>query len=70
MMEHTTKDGSPKLVTKCSYPLTAVGAVKRVYTNLAVIDITDAGFVVRDMAPGITLETLQARTEAKLHLPA
>ena len=55
---------------RCSYPLTAVGAVKRVYTNLAVIDVTDRGFVVLDMAPGITLEALQARTEAKLHLPA
>ena len=69
MMEHTTKDGTPKLVTKCSYPLTAVGAVKRVYTNLAVLDVTDRGFVVLDMAPGITLDALQARTEAKLHLP-
>jgi 3-oxoadipate CoA-transferase beta subunit len=69
MMEHTTKDGTPKLVAQCSYPLTAVGAVKRVYTNLAVLDITDRGFVVLDMAPGVTLDALQARTEAKLHLP-
>jgi 3-oxoadipate CoA-transferase beta subunit len=69
MMEHTTKDGTPKLVRKCSYPLTAVGAVKRVYTNLAVIDVTPRGFEVLDMAPGLTLEALQARTEAKLHLP-
>ena len=44
--------------------------MKRVYTNLAVIDVTELGFVVRDMAPGVTLEALQARTEAKLHLPA
>jgi len=70
MMEHTTRQGSPKLVHRCSYPLTAVGAVKRVYTNLAVLDVTEHGFVVVDMAPGTTLETLQARTEAKLHLPA
>ncbi len=69
MMEHTAKDGSPKLVRRCSYPLTAVGAVKRVYTNLAVLDVTEHGFVVADMAPGITLEVLQARTEAPLHLP-
>jgi 3-oxoadipate CoA-transferase beta subunit len=70
MMEHTTKDGTPKLVQTCSYPLTALGAVKRVYTNLAVIDITPRGFEVVDMAPGMTLEALQARTEAKLHLAA
>jgi 3-oxoadipate CoA-transferase beta subunit len=67
MMEHTTKDGTPKLVRACSYPLTAVGAVKRVYTNLAVIDVTPRGFEVIDMPPGMTLEALQARTDAKLH---
>ena len=67
MMEHTTKDGTAKLVRKCTYPLTALGAVKRVYTNLAVIDITSHGFEVVDMAPGLTFEALQARTEAKLH---
>jgi 3-oxoadipate CoA-transferase, beta subunit len=69
-MEHTTKDGTPKLVTKCTYPLTAPGAVKRVYTNLATIDVTEQGFVVLGMAPGLAFENLQARTEAKLHLPA
>jgi 3-oxoadipate CoA-transferase beta subunit len=67
MMEHTTKDGTPKLVRKCSYPLTALGAVKRIYTNLAVIDVTPRGLEVIDMAPGMTLEALQSRTEAKLH---
>jgi 3-oxoadipate CoA-transferase, beta subunit len=70
LMEHTTKDGTPKLVRKCTYPLTAPGAVKRIYTNLATIDVTDLGFVVLGMAPGLSLEDLQARTEAKLHLPA
>lgn len=69
LMDHTTKDGTPKLVHRCTYPLTAVGAVKRVYTNLAVVDVTERGFVVLDMAPGLTFEALQARTEAKLHLP-
>jgi len=67
MMEHTTKDGTAKLVRKCTYPLTALGAVKRIYTNLAVIDVTPRGFEVVDMAPGMTLEALQERTEAKLH---
>ena len=67
LMEHTTKDGSPKLVNKCSYPLTAPGAVKRIYTNLATIDVTAKGFIVTSMAPGLSFEDLQARTEAKLH---
>ena len=67
MMEHTTKDGTSKLVHRCSYPLTAVGAVKRGYTNLAVLDVTDRGFVVLDIAPGLTFDALQARTDAKLH---
>jgi 3-oxoadipate CoA-transferase, beta subunit len=69
IMDHTTKSGEAKLVTKCSYPLTAQACVKRVYTNLATLDVTDIGFVVRAMAPGLTLDNLQARTEAKLHLP-
>ena len=68
MMEHTTKDGTPKLVRRCSYPLTAVGAVKRVYTNLAVLDVTPRGFEVIDLAPGIDFDTVQARTEARLFL--
>jgi len=68
LMEHTTKDGQSKLVTTCSYPLTAPRAVKRVYTNLATIDVTERGFVVLSMAPGLTFENLQARTDAKLHL--
>ncbi len=67
IMEHTTKDGRPKLVHRCGYPLTAVGAVKRVYTNLAVIDVMPAGFTVIDILPGLTRDDLQARTEAKLH---
>ena len=70
IMDHTTKNGEAKLVNKCSYPLTAMACVKRVYTNLATLDVTDRGFVVVAMAPGLTLENLQARTEAKLHLPA
>ena len=48
--------------------LTAVGAVKRVYTNLAVLDVTPRGFMVLDMIPGLTLEALQARTEARLYM--
>ncbi len=70
VMEHTTKDGRPRLVETCSYPLTALGAVKRIFTNLAVIDVEPRGFVVREMIPGLTLDALQARSAARLHLPA
>jgi 3-oxoadipate CoA-transferase beta subunit len=66
VMEHTTKDGTSKLVRQCSYPLTAVGAVKRVYTNLATLDVTPDGFLVIDMAPGLSFDALQARTDAPL----
>jgi len=66
VMEHTTKEGAPRLVRRCSYPLTAMGAVSRVYTNLAVLDVTPQGFSVVDMAPGLSFEALQARTDAPL----
>lgn len=66
VMEHTTKEGAPRLVRACTYPLTALGVVGRVYTNLAVLDVTARGFVVRDMVPGLTLQELQNRTEAAL----
>jgi 3-oxoadipate CoA-transferase beta subunit len=67
IMEHTTKEGGSRLRKKCSYPLTAKGTVKRVFTNLAVLDVTPRGFVVRDIIPGLSFEDLQARTEAVLH---
>jgi len=70
VMDHVTKEGAPRLVTRCSYPLTAQGVVTRVYTNLAVLDVAAEGFTVRDMIPGMTLEALQNLTEAKLSLPA
>jgi 3-oxoadipate CoA-transferase beta subunit len=69
VMEHVTKDGRPRLVRRCNYPVTALGVVSRVYTNLAVLDVTPGGFVVREMVPGMTLSALQAVTEATL-LPA
>ena len=70
IMDHVSKDGKPKLLEKCTMPLTAVGVVKRVYTNLAVVDITPRGFEVVDLNPEITFEALQARTGAKLHRKA
>jgi 3-oxoadipate CoA-transferase beta subunit len=66
IMEHTTKDGRPRLVRRCSYPLTAAGAVTRVYTNLAVLDVTPDGFKVIEMSPGTTFEDLQSKTDAPL----
>jgi len=68
VMEHTTRDGEPRLLRRCTYPLTAKACVKRVYTELAVIDVAEKGFVVIDMVPGMTLGELQARTEAPLSL--
>jgi 3-oxoadipate CoA-transferase beta subunit len=68
IMEHQTKSGGSRLVRRCSYPLTALGVVKRVYTNLAVLDIADDGFMVREMVPGLTLKGLQDVTDAPLRL--
>ena len=66
MMEHTTKDGEPKLVERCSYPLTGLACVSRVYTDLAVLDIAPDGVRVREMADGVDLDTLQRHTGARL----
>src|SRR5437762_1859759 len=63
-----SETGESRLKRRCSYPLTAPGVVKRVYTNLAVLDVTDEGFVVRDMVPGLTLEALRDVTEARLRM--
>ena len=66
-MEHNTKGGGGSRIRRvCSYPLTAKGVVRRVYTDLAVLDVTPGGFVVRDMVEGMTFEALQERTEAVL----
>jgi 3-oxoadipate CoA-transferase beta subunit len=66
MMEHQTKTGESKIVAACTYPLTAMNCVSRIYTDMAVLDITDAGLVVRELAPGLTFEELQAATAAPL----
>lgn len=66
LMEHTTKEGRPRLVRRCSYPLTAVAAVSRIYTNLAVIDVTPAGFRLVETVPGLSFSELQSATEAEL----
>lgn len=66
MTTHTTKEGRPKLLPTCTYPLTAAAVVDRIYTDLAVIDVTPEGFVVREMVPGLTHDELQAKTAAPL----
>ena len=68
LCEHTTKDGQPRIRHRCLYPLTAAGVVRRVYTNLAVLQITPRGVVVEEMLDGLDLAELQAKTEPKLHL--
>src|SRR4029077_7819752 len=67
IMEHTTRSGEPRLLKRCTYPLTAKACVVRVYTELAVIDVTPKGLVVTDMVPGMTIDELQQRTDAPLH---
>jgi len=65
-MEHLTKEGQSKLVERCSYPLTGARCVSRVYTDLAVVDITPEGFCVVEMVEGLDLETLQRLTGVPL----
>jgi len=69
LMEHCTRDGKPRLLERCTYPLTAARAVKRIYTELAVIDV-DQGFVVRELAEGVSFEYLQSVTGAPLRRAA
>jgi 3-oxoadipate CoA-transferase beta subunit len=65
--DHVTKEGKPKLVDRCSMPLTGVGCVTRVYTSLAVVDVERGRFVLREKLPTISLEDLQSVTGACLH---
>lgn len=69
-MEHVTKAGAPRLVERCSYPLTAQRSVGRIYTDLAVLDVLPHGFRVIDMVEGMSLAELQNRTAAPLELAA
>jgi 3-oxoacid CoA-transferase subunit B len=66
MTTHTTKEGEPKLVAECDYPLTAKGCVDRIITELAVVDVTGGGFRLVELAPGVTEEEVRGKTGAPL----
>jgi 3-oxoacid CoA-transferase B subunit len=68
MTTHVTKDGEPKLLRECAYPLTAAGVVTRVYTDLAVLDVTPSGFRAVALAPGVSADELIARTAAPVEV--
>jgi 3-oxoadipate CoA-transferase beta subunit len=66
--QHTTKTGEPKIVKSCVYPLTGKNVVNRIYSNLAVLEVTDKKLFVKELAPGVTLEYLKQNTGATLHI--
>jgi 3-oxoacid CoA-transferase subunit B len=70
IMDHASKDGAPKILKECSLPLTGRGVVHRIITDLATIDITPDGLLLREVAPGVSARDVQEKTEPTLHVPS
>ena len=68
LMEHTSKNGEPKILAQCTLPLTGAGVVDRIITDLCVLDVTPGGFRLLETAPGMTYEEIERRTDAKVLL--
>ncbi|GLQ06805.1 3-oxoacid CoA-transferase subunit B [Sneathiella chinensis] len=68
--DHVTRTGEPKLLETCTYPLTATGVVKRVFTDFGVFDVTASGFVLKEIAPGVTVDMIVEKTGAAVEIPA
>ena len=68
-MRHTNRKGESKLLPDCSLPLTGVACVKKIVTDLAVLDVTDGGFLLRERAPGVTVDAIRAATAGRLIVP-
>ena len=68
IMKHNTKEGQSKIVNKCSFPLTGKNVVKKIYTNLAIINVMNKKLFVQELAPEISFDFLQSQTDAKLYI--